>query len=124
MTATEESAQASYDAETKENEIEKTTKEKDVAHKTKEVTGLEKATAEATSDRAGVQTELDALDEYLATLEKECVEQAETYEERKARFEAEISGLKEALRILESEAVLLQRSSTRTLRAVSVHAGF
>merc|ERR1719195_965091 len=34
MTATEEAAKATYDAETKENEIEKTTKEQDVAYKT------------------------------------------------------------------------------------------
>merc|ERR1711870_128777 len=99
-----------------ENEIEKTTKDQDVAYKTKEATGLDKAVAEAKSDRSGVQTELDAVNEYLATLEKECVAKAETYAERKARFEAEIAGLKEALKILESEAVLLQRTSTRTLR--------
>merc|ERR1719413_145187 len=123
MTAAEESAQATYDTETKENEIEKTTKEQDVAYKTKESTGLDKAVAEAKSDRSGVQTELDAVNEYLATLEKECVAKAETYAERKARFEAEIAGLKEALKILESEAVLLQRTSTRTLRGVGKHSG-
>merc|ERR1740129_672535 len=123
MTAAEESAQASYDVETKENEIEKTTKEQDVKYKTKEATGLDKATAEAKEDRGAVQTELDAVLDYLATLEKECVEQPETYAARKARFEAEISGLREALKILESETVLLQRSSTRTLRVLSKHAG-
>jgi len=121
MTAAEESAQASYDAETKENELEKTTKEQDVAYKTKEAKGLDKATAEAKSDLSGVQTELDAVNEYLAELEKKCVAKAETFAERKARFEAEVSGLKEALRILESEAVLLQKSSVRTLRGVSKH---
>merc|ERR1719330_387350 len=103
MTAIEDSSQAAYESETKENEIEKTTKEKDVEYKTKESTGLDKAVAEAESDRSGVQTELDAVNEYLATLEKECVAKAETFEERKARFEAEIAGLKEALKILESE---------------------
>merc|ERR1740121_2081449 len=61
MTAAEESAQATYDTETKENEIEKTTKDQEVAYKTKESTGLDKAVAEASSDRSGVQTELDAV---------------------------------------------------------------
>merc|ERR1711920_428723 len=61
MTATEESAQSAYDRRVKENEIEKTTKDQDVAYKTKEATGLDKAVAEATSDRSGVQTELDAV---------------------------------------------------------------
>merc|ERR1719242_1228023 len=45
MTATEESAQATYETVTKENEIEKTTKEQDVVYKTKESTGLDKAVA-------------------------------------------------------------------------------
>merc|ERR1712026_377033 len=65
MTSTEETAQAAYDKETKENEIEKTTKEQDIKYKTEEATGLDKATAEATSDKSGVQEELDAVLEYL-----------------------------------------------------------
>merc|ERR1712190_514112 len=40
MTSTEEAAQASYDQETKKNEIEKTTKEQDIKYKTEEATGL------------------------------------------------------------------------------------
>merc|ERR1719512_587706 len=55
MTSTEEAAQAAYEQETKENEIEKATKEQDVKYKTEEATGLDKATAEATSDKTGVQ---------------------------------------------------------------------
>jgi len=121
MTATEESAQSTFDTQTKENEIEKTTKEQDVKYKSKEATGLDKAVAEATADRSGVQTELDAVNEYLTTLKKECVEEAETYAERKARFEAEIAGLKEALQILESETALLQKSSRHSLRGVRHH---
>merc|ERR1719410_2540818 len=35
MTATEDTAQSAYEAQTKENEIEKTTKEQDVAYKSK-----------------------------------------------------------------------------------------
>jgi chromosome segregation ATPase len=122
MTAAEDSAQASYETESKENEIEKTAKEQDVAYKTKESVGLDKAVAEASSDKAAVQTQLDAVNEYLATLKKQCVAEAETYDERKARFDAEIDGLKEALRVLESETVLLQRLSGRSLRGVSKHA--
>merc|ERR1719195_2388805 len=121
MTAAEESAQASYDAETKENAIEKTTKDQDVAYKTKEAKGLDKAVADASSDRSGVQTELDAVEDYLKTLKKECVEEAETYAERKARFEAEIAGLKEALQILESETALIQQGAKGSLRGVRRH---
>merc|ERR1719414_2539742 len=121
MTATEESAQSAYETQTKENEIEKTTKDQDVAYKSKESTGLDKAVAEDSSDRSGVQTELDAVNEYLSTLKKQCVEEAETFAERKARFEAEIAGLKEALQILESETALLQTTSSSSLRGVWRH---
>merc|ERR1719362_2395356 len=121
MTAAEDTAQFTYEKETKENEIEKATKDADVAYKAKESTGLDKAVAEAKSDRSGEQAELDAVNEYLATLEKQCVAKAETYSERKARFEAEIAGLKEALRILESETVLMQRNSRYSLRGVRRH---
>merc|ERR1719330_136923 len=121
MTAAEENAESTYATETKENEIEKTTKDQDVAYKTKEAKGLDKAVADATSDRSDVQAELDAVKDYLKELKKECVAEAETYEERKARFEAEISGLKEALRILESETALVQQSSKSSLRGVHRH---
>merc|ERR1719253_1561598 len=53
MVATEDTAVAEYEKETKENEITKATKEQDVKYKTKEAKGLDKETAEATSDRSG-----------------------------------------------------------------------
>merc|ERR1719465_51270 len=102
--------------ETKENEIRKATMEQDVKYKTKEFTELDQAIAENTSDRDAVQAELDAVLEYLKKLEDQCIAKPETYEERVARREAELAGLKEALQILEGEAVLLQRASTRRLR--------
>merc|ERR1719507_1098570 len=116
MTSTEEGAQAAYDTETKENEIEKVTKEQDIKYKTEEATGLDKATAEATSDRSGVQEELDAVLEYLKGIEDRCIAKPESYEERVARREAELAGLKEALSILENETSFLQQKSRRTLR--------
>merc|ERR1719333_96704 len=101
MVATEESSQSAYETETKENEIDKANKDQEVKYKTKESVDLDKAVAEATSYRAGVQTELDAVNEYLAKLHSECDEVAEPYAETKRRREAEIAGLKEALAILD-----------------------
>merc|ERR1719262_2196146 len=129
--STEETAQSDYDAETKENEIEKTTKQQDVKYKTKFFTDLDKAVAELSSDRKGVQSELDAVMEYLKSLDDRCQgtlgtsvfgnAKAESYADRKARREAEIAGLKEGLAILEGEAsnVFLQKKTSRTLRGSS-----
>merc|ERR1712241_950327 len=116
MTSTEEAAQAAYDTETKENEIEKVTKEQDIKYKNEEANGLDKATAEATSDRSGVQEELDAVLEYLKGIEDRCIAKPESYEERVRRREAELNGLKEALSILENETSFMQRRTKRTLR--------
>merc|ERR1719478_1662942 len=113
MIATEEAAAAEHDRQTKENEILRTTMEQDVKYKTKEFTELDQAIAENTSDRDAVQAELDAV---LKKLEDQCIAKPETYEERVARREAELAGLREALEILNGEAVLLQRASTRRLR--------
>eukprot|EP00929_Paragymnodinium_shiwhaense_P034810 TRINITY_DN1889_c0_g2_i2.p1 TRINITY_DN1889_c0_g2~~TRINITY_DN1889_c0_g2_i2.p1 ORF type:complete len:712 (-),score=302.32 TRINITY_DN1889_c0_g2_i2:140-2203(-) len=118
MTATEDSAESAYVAATKENELERTMKEKDVEYKTKESAELDKATAAATSDRAGEQAELDAVVEYLGKLEEMCVAKAEPYAEKKRRRDEEIAGLKEALSILEGEAVLLQKTSSKSLRGL------
>jgi len=120
MTTTEESAASLYDQESKENAIEKATKEKDVTYKTKESVSLDKAVSEASSDRAGVQTELDAVVEYMKKLDDMCIAKPDTYAERKRRREAEIAGLKEALEILQGEAVLLQKTH-KSLRGVAAH---
>jgi len=121
MNAAEETAQNTYDQETKENEIEKTTKEQDVKYKTKEATGLDKSNAELTSDKENVEVELSAVNEYLKKIEDECIAKPETYEERKARREAEIAGLKEALTVLEEQTAFVQTKSSRTLRGTKLH---
>jgi len=114
--SSEETSAADYDQETKENDIERTSKGKDVEHKTKESAFLDKEFAEHSSDRDGVQSELDAVLEYLAKIKQECTDVAESYASRKARREAEIAGLKEALEVLESETALVQRRSLRLRR--------
>merc|ERR1719213_541958 len=116
LKATEESAATEYDKETKENEIEKTTKEQDVKYKTKESVALEKSAAEMKGDVAGTQEELDAVLAGLKELEARCIAKPDSYAETKAKREAEIAGLKNALEVLDGQAVLLQRSSLRGVR--------
>jgi chromosome segregation ATPase len=121
MISTEEEAVREYEDQTKQNQIDKTNKEQDVKYKTQEANTLDKDTAEAKSDRTGVQKELDAVQAVLKSLHEQCDEVATPYEELKRRREAEIAGLKQALQILEGEAVLLQKGSRRSLRAVRKH---
>merc|ERR1711862_634094 len=105
-----------YERETKENQVQKTTKTQDVKYKTRESASLDKAIAEASSDRSGLQSELDAVSEYLAKVQEKCVAKPESYAEKKARREAEIAGLKDAMEILENESALVQRQATHLRR--------
>jgi len=117
----EEAAITEYEQVTKDNEIEKTTKDQDVKYKTHESKQLDKTSAELTSDRDGVNAELDAVLEYLSKIESECIAKAETYKARKEHRESEIAGLKDALQILESETAFVQRrAARRTLRGTTM----
>merc|ERR1712008_427133 len=98
----EEDAQTLYDEITQQNKVTKTMKDQDVKYKTAEVKSLAKATAE-----------LSAVNEYYAKLKDRCIAKPETYEERKARRETEINGLKEALQVLETETAFVQRTTRR-----------
>merc|ERR1719158_2662565 len=103
----------------------KATMEQDMKYKTKEINDLAASLSESTSDRATVEEELAAVLDYLKSLESRCIAKPMTYEERVRRREAEIDGLKEALEILNGDAVIaenekrsggsafLQRTTTR-----------
>merc|ERR1712086_739863 len=104
MVAEEESAAAQYDKQTKENAIRRTVKDQDVTYKTKESAALDKSASELKSDAAATQQQLDAVNQYLGELEKQCVAKAESYETRVARRNAEITGLKAALEALNAAA--------------------
>jgi len=117
----EESAADEYDTLSRKNEIERTTKEQSVKYKSKESKELDKSAAENAADRTGVQAELDAVLEYLAKIEEQCIAKAEPYAERARRRAAEIAGLKQALEILESETALIQRlKKHRKLRGATL----
>jgi hypothetical protein len=119
MMATEDSAATSYAKSTMENKLETTAKSQDVKYKAADSAKLDKAVAEATSDRSSAQDELDAVMEYLAKLKEQCVAKAETYSERKARRDAELAGLKQALEILEGQSLL--QATRGVLRGVRAH---
>jgi len=99
----------SYEKTTQENKITQTTKSQDAKYKAKEATGLDKEISELSSDRDTSNSELSAVMDYSGKINERCVAKPESYESRKARREAEIEGLKEALSILENEAAFMQR---------------
>merc|ERR1719321_995260 len=117
----EEAAVEEYEKITKENELAKVTKTQDEKYKTKEAKGLDEAVAEATTDKTALSEELASVLKYWDSLQEECIAKVPSYEEIKKRRDAEIQGLKDALAILNGEAVLLQKDSSRKLRGVGRH---
>jgi len=107
----EEDAQSSYAKMTQENAITKTTKLQDVKYKVQESKSLDTTIAEVAGDRETTNTELAAVNEYYAKIKDRCIAKPETYEDRKAKREAEINGLKQALSVLEDETAFVQRKS-------------
>jgi chromosome segregation ATPase len=120
MTATEETAAAEYEAYVKEDDIATVKKQQDVKYKTQEAAGLDKSVSETSTDLEAVTDELTAVMKGLEKLHEMCDAKAEPYAEKKARREAEIAGLKEALTILEGQS-LIQKSSKHALRGVHRH---
>merc|ERR1719145_242698 len=68
MQSTYDSQKSAYEETTKENEITTAAKNQDLKYKNQEITDLKKALEETTQDRTGVQSELDAVMEYLESL--------------------------------------------------------
>jgi len=107
--AEESDSQSEYEKVTQENKVTQTSKEGDQKYKSQEVKSLGKTSAEYKGDRDTAKTELAAVNEYYGKVKDRCIAKPETYEDRKARREAEIAGLKQALTILENEAAFVQR---------------
>jgi hypothetical protein len=91
-----------------ENALAKATKAADAKSKASEVKSLSVALENNGMDHSMVSKELGAVLDYLEKLKPQCESKAMSYAEKKAKREAEIEGLKEALSILDGSAVLLQ----------------
>jgi len=112
----EADAQSEYEKISQENAVTKTTKEQDSKYKSQESKSQDKTAAEYSADRETANTELSAVLEYYGKIKDRCIARPETYAARKARREAEINGLKEALSILEDETALVQRKKHGSFR--------
>jgi chromosome segregation ATPase len=117
---TEEADEVSeYEKVTQENKVTKTVKDQGVKYKTQEYKALDKTLTELAADLESKEAELSAILEYYEKIKGRCIAKAETYEERKAKREAEIAGLKEALSVLENETAFVQRRQGRRARGQS-----
>merc|ERR1740130_1987516 len=120
--ATEETEEADavavYEKTTQENKLSVTMKSQDAKYKTKEFKGLDKSISDLSGDRDTTSTELGAVMDYYGKLKGRCIAKPESYEDRKARREAEVAGLKEALSILENETAFMQRGKRSLRRAM------
>merc|ERR1719510_2324781 len=108
-TSEEDDAEAAYQKRTQENKVTKTIKDQDVKYNTQEFQNLDKEIAELSGDRETTSSELSAVLDYYGKIKERCIAKPETYESRKARREAEIQGLKEALAILQDETAFVQQ---------------
>jgi len=114
----EEEAAEQYEKLMGDSKVSKAAKEAEVKASLSEIKSLKVALEQHGEDKTMVSTELDAVLEYLEKLKPQCEEKVMSYAEKKARREAEIAGLKEALEIL-SETSFVQTS--RHLRRVHAH---
>merc|ERR1719428_444287 len=103
----EDQAAAAYEKLSEENKVSKATKEADAKAKESEIKSLTVQVSHSKEDHASTSSELDAVNAYLEKLKPQCESKAMSYEERKAARDAEISGLKEALEILEGKGVAM-----------------
>merc|ERR1711972_322999 len=108
-TSEEDDAAAEYEKKTQESKVTKTVKDQDVKYSTQAFQTLDKEITELSADRETTNAELSAVLDYYAKIKDRCIAKPETYESRKARREAEIQGLKEALAILQDETAFVQR---------------
>merc|ERR1719399_1158066 len=106
----ENEAADAYEKLTTENKISKATKGAEVKGKLSEIKAFEVQLEQAKEDHSSTSAELDAVLAYLDKLKPQCETKVMSYEEKVAKRNAEIEGLKEALSILEGTSVgFLQR---------------
>merc|ERR1719333_1343875 len=112
----EKQAEDSFQKLLTDNKVSKATKQAELKGKETEIKSLQVALSQAKEDHASVGEELDAIMSYIDKLKPQCETKAMSYEEKVARRNAEIEGLKEALSILEGTGIAALVQSPRAFR--------
>merc|ERR550537_663220 len=95
----ESEAQEAFDKLMSESKASKAAKEAEVKASLSEIKSLTVQLKDNKEDFDMTSKELDAVNSYIDELKPQCEEKTMSYAEKKARREAEIAGLKEALGI-------------------------
>jgi hypothetical protein len=103
VVAEEQMAAAAYEQQTKENDLVKLAKEADVKYKTKEAASLDKYASDLATDLAGATEELDAVNSAWDTLQGQCIQMPDTYEERQQKRKDEVTRLEGTLQALKDQ---------------------
>jgi len=119
----EQNAAAEFQTLAQDTRVSKASKEAEIGAKESEVKSLTVDLNNHNEDKDAVAKELEAVQAYMDKLKPQCEEKAMSYEEKKARREAEIDGLKEALEIIAGDSIpaasLVQKK--QNLRRVQKH---
>jgi len=116
FTSAEREAVKAHDELVQSNRVSKASKQAEIKGNESEIKSLTVSIHNFKSDKKSATGELDTVLEYIEKLKPQCQGRTVSYAERKAKREAEIDGLKDALAILEKDGVsefLQIRSSLR-----------
>merc|ERR1719335_381243 len=102
----ESEAQETFEKLMNDSKASKAAKEAEVKASLSEIKSLKVALENNGEDKTMTSSELDAVLSYIEKLKPQCEEKVMSYAEKKAKRDAEIAGLKEALEILASEALI------------------
>eukprot|EP00933_Yihiella_yeosuensis_P035539 TRINITY_DN290_c0_g2_i1.p1 TRINITY_DN290_c0_g2~~TRINITY_DN290_c0_g2_i1.p1 ORF type:complete len:692 (+),score=277.94 TRINITY_DN290_c0_g2_i1:102-2177(+) len=112
----EEQKEEEYQKITDQNKEIKIQKTADQRYKAQTSVAITQALQEKISDNEAVQEELAAVNKYKASLDEQCLESGMSYEEKVAARDAEIAGLKEALKTIGGTDLTASLLQVRGLR--------
>merc|ERR1719207_274486 len=102
--AEERENKKAYEKLMQENKVVLATKEAEIKGAESQIKALDVSLKDTGGDLKMANKEKAAIEEYIAKLKPQCEGRVVPYEERKAKRDAEIAGLKEGLAILEAES--------------------
>merc|ERR1719321_320747 len=105
FTSAEREAAKAHTEMVQDNKVSKASKEAEIKGNQSEIKSLSVAIHNFKTDKKAATGELDTVLEYMEKLKPQCQGRTVPYAERKAKREAEIAGLKDALAILEKDGV-------------------